>query len=71
MEPNKKEAALISAAVFAHLAKQGSNQSSHSTSEIQKTLEQLLEKVSQLEKRVDELSSAVNEIKQSAKSRKK
>jgi hypothetical protein len=63
MDISKKEVAAISAAIAANLAKPNSKEETLPLSQVQKTLELLLEKVSRLEKRVDELSAAVNEIK--------
>lgn len=63
MDISKKEAAAISAAIVAYLAKPRLTEVPPSLSDVQKTLELLLEKVSQLEKRTDELNSIVNEIK--------
>jgi Tfp pilus assembly protein PilN len=62
MDISKKEAAAVSAAIVAYLAKPRLVEASP-THEIQKTLELLLEKISHLEKRIDELSLTVNEIK--------
>lgn len=65
MDVSKKEAAAISAAIVAYLAKSRPTGTS-SLSEIQGILEPLLVKISQLEKRVDELNLAVNEMKRKA-----
>jgi peptidoglycan hydrolase CwlO-like protein len=63
MDVSKKEAAAISAAIAAYLAKPRLTESPSSVSDVQKTLELLLEKFSQFEKQIDELDSTVNEIK--------
>ncbi len=63
MDVSKKEAAAISAAIAAYLAKPRLTEAPSSVSDVQKTLELLLEKFSQLEKQIDELDSTVNEIK--------
>ena len=64
MDISKKEAAAVSAAIAAHLAKPSRKNKTHEAqSEIQKTLELLLKRVDQLEKRLDELSLTMKEIK--------
>lgn len=60
---SKKEAAALSVAVAAYLAKPISAKTS-TAFELQKTLKLLLEKVIHLENRIDELSSSVNDIKE-------
>lgn len=62
---SKKEAAVISAAITAYLAKPRLTEGIPSpTSNVQKILESLLDKVSQLEKRMEELTTSVNELKE-------
>jgi hypothetical protein len=63
MDISKKEAAAVSAAIAAYLAKPRLAEAPSPAYAVQETLELLLEKVSHLEKRIDELNSTVNAIK--------
>jgi hypothetical protein len=63
MDISKKEAAAVSAAIAAYLAKPCLAEAPSPAYAVQETLELLLEKVSHLEKRIDELNSTVNAIK--------
>lgn len=60
---SKKEAAAVSAAIAAYLAKPRLAEAPSPAYKVQETLELLLEKVSNLEERIDELNLTVNEIK--------
>ncbi|RLI21439.1 hypothetical protein DRO45_02305 [Candidatus Bathyarchaeota archaeon] len=62
---SKKEAAAVSAAIAAYLAKPRSTEEASSpASDVQGILEALLDKVSQLERRMEELTASVNELKE-------
>jgi len=62
---SKKEAAAVSAAIAAYLAKPRSTEGVLSpASDVQGILEALLDKVSQLERRMEELTASVNELKE-------
>jgi len=62
---SKKEAAAVTAAIAAYLAKLRSTEEVLSpASDVQGILEALLDKVSQLERRMEELTASVNELKE-------
>ncbi|HDN05553.1 hypothetical protein CW693_03050 [Candidatus Bathyarchaeota archaeon] len=62
---SKKEAAAVSAAIAAYLAKPRLTEEVLSpASDVQGILEALLDKVSQLERRMEELTASVNELKE-------
>jgi len=67
---SKKEAAAISAAIAAHLTRQGAVESSSGYDQ-QMVLESLVERVSELEKKVDELTATLKEAKRKAEGKKK
>ena len=61
----KKEAAAVSAAIAAYIAKpRSTDEWSSLASDFQKILESLLDKVSKLERRMEELTASVNELKE-------
>jgi hypothetical protein len=67
---SKKEAVAISAAIAAHLTRQGAVGSA-SDYDLQMVLESLVERLSELEKKVDELTATLKEAKRTAEGKKK
>ena len=71
MTVDKKKAAIITAAVAAHLSKPTSPERSSDLTEVQRTLALLIDKVAQIEKRLEEMNTTIQETKSEAKRKKK
>jgi hypothetical protein len=71
MTVDKKKAAIITAAVAAHLSKPTSTERSSDIAEVQRTLALLRDKVAQIEKQLEEMSTTIQETKFEAKRKKK
>ncbi len=71
MTIDKKKAAIITAAVAAHLSKPTSTERSSDLAEVQRTLALLTDKVAQIEKRLEEMNTTIQETKPEAKRKKK
>ena len=71
MTIDKKKAAIITAAVAAHLSKPTSKERSSDLTEVQRTLALLIDKVAQIEKRLEEMSTTIQELKKPEAKRKK
>jgi hypothetical protein len=71
MTVDKKKAAIITAAVAAHLSKPTSTERSSDLAEVQRTLTVLTDKVAQIEKRLEEMNTKIQETKPEAKRKKK
>ena len=71
MTVDKKKAAIITAAVAAHLSKPTSPERSSDLTEVQRTLALLIDKVAQIEKRLEEMSTTIQELKKPEAKRKK
>ncbi len=71
MTIDKKKAAIITAAVAAHLSKPTSTERSSNLAEVQRTLAVLTDKVAQIEKRLEEINTTIQETKSEAKRKKK
>jgi len=71
MTIDKKKAAIITAAVAAHLSKPTSKERSSDLTEVQRTLALLIDKVAQIEKRLEEMNTSIQETKSEAKRKKK
>jgi hypothetical protein len=68
---DKKKAAIITAAVAAHLSKPTSTERSSDLAEVQRTLALLTDKVAQIEKQLEEMNTTIQETKSEAKRKKK
>jgi TolA-binding protein len=68
---DKKKAAIITAAVAAHLSKPTSTERSSDIAEVQRTLALLTDKVAQIEKQLEEMNTTIQETKSEAKRKKK
>jgi TolA-binding protein len=68
---DKKKAAIITAAVAAHLSKPTSTERSSDIAEVQRTLALLTDKVAQIEKQLEEMNTTIQETKFEAKRKKK
>jgi len=71
MTIDKKKAAIITAAVAAHLSKPTSTERSSDIAEVQRTLALLIDKVAQIEKQLEEMNTTIQETKSEAKRKKK
>ena len=71
MTVDKKKAAIITAAVAAHLSKPTSTERSSDIAEVQRTLAVLTDKVAQIEKQLEEMNTTIQETKSEAKRKKK
>ncbi len=71
MTVDKKKAAIITAAVAAHLSKPTSKERSSDLAEVQRALALLTDKVAQIEKRLEEMNTTIQETKPEAKRKKK
>jgi len=71
MTIDKKKAAIITAAVAAHLSKPIPIEHSSDLAEVQRTLALLTDKVAQIEKRLEEMNTTIQETKPEAKRKKK
>ena len=71
MTVDKKKAAIITAAVAAHLSKPTPTERSSDLAEVQRTLALLTDKVAQIEKRLEEMSTTIQKTKSEAKRKKK
>ena len=71
MTIDKKKAAIITAAVAAHLSKPTSKERSSDLAEVQRALALLTDKVAQIEKRLEEMNTTIQETKSEAKRKKK
>jgi len=71
MTVDKKKAAIITAAVAAHLSKPTSPERSSDLTEVQRALALLTNKVAQIEKRLEEMNTTIQETKSEAKRKKK
>jgi TolA-binding protein len=71
MTVDKKKAAIITAAVAAHLSKPTSTERSSDIAEVQRTLALLTDKVAQIEKQLEEMNTTIQETKFEAKRKKK
>ena len=71
MTVDKKKAAIITAAVVAHLSKPTSTERSSDIAEVQRTLALLIDKVAQIEKQLEEMNTTIQETKSEAKRKKK
>jgi TolA-binding protein len=71
MTVDKKKAAIITAAVAAHLSKPTSTERSSDIAEVQRTLALLTDKVAQIEKQLEEMNTTIQETKSEAKRKKK
>jgi len=71
MTVDKKKAAIITAAVAAHLSKPTSTERSSDIAEVQRTLALLIDKVAQIEKQLEEMNTTIQETKSEAKRKKK
>ena len=71
MTVDKKKAAIITAAVAAHLSKPISTERSSDIAEVQRTLALLTDKVAQIEKQLEEMNTTIQETKFEAKRKKK
>lgn len=71
MTVDKKKAAIITAAVAAHLSKPTSTERSSDIAEVQRTLALLIDKVAQIEKQLEEMNTTIQETKFEAKRKKK
>jgi len=68
---DKRKAAIITAAVAAHLSKPTSTGRSSDLAEVQQTLALLTDKVAQIEKQLEEMNTTIQEIEPEAKRKKK
>jgi len=71
MTVDKKKAAIITAAVAAHLSKPTSTERSTDIAEVQRTLALLTDEVAQIEKQLEEMNTTIQETKFEAKRKKK
>jgi len=71
MTVDKKKAAIITAAVAAHLSKPTSTERSSDIAEVQRTLALLTDEVAQIEKQLEEMNTTIQETKFEAKRKKK
>ena len=71
MTVDKKKAAIITAAVAAHLSKPTSKERSSDLAEVQRALALLTDKVAQIEKRLEEMNTTIQELKKPEAKRKK
>ncbi len=71
MAVDKKKAAIITAAVAAHLSKPTSTERSSDLAEVQRALALLTDKVAQIEKRLEEMNTTIQELKKPEAKRKK
>lgn len=71
MTVDKKKAAIITAAVAAHLSKPTFTERSSDIAEVQRTLALLTDKVAQIEKQLEEMNITIQETKFEAKRKKK